>query len=350
MNHWLFLTGSSLLFVLMIIFGWRYLPAERFQILASVPVSRDAKGQWKGVNFTWYGLLLATSAIIGISYVLVLSLAAGLAMGPLLAMLLAVIVLCVPAARWVARLVEKKQYTFTIGGAFFCGLVATPLILLMVNLGCWLLGYPPLPLQITLAALSIGYIIGEGLGRLACISFGCCYGKPLYQCGKVLAFLFDKPALVFSGPTKKAVYEGNLAGIKLIPIQGITCLIYTATGVVGCFFFLNGKYRSAFLLCLLVSQIWRVISEIFRSDFRGFSSISAYQKMGIAAVVYGILLCLVTPIPALPLPDIASGIHSMLNPLLILGLQTIWFGLFIHFGRSMVTGSTLSFKVHHTCV
>jgi len=350
MNQWIFLLGSGLVFGLMIVFGWRYLPRERFQILASVPVARDEQGRWRGINFTWYGLLLATAAIIGIAYVLLLCLAAGIELGPLLALLGAIIILCVPAARWVARLVEKKRYTFTIGGAFFCGLIVTPLIILIVNGGCLLLHRPTLPMQIVLAALAIGYILGEGLGRLACLSFGCCYGKPLDQCGRVVAFLLHKVAVVFTGPTQKAVYEGHLAGVKLVPIQGITSLLYTATGLGGCLLFLQSSYRSAFLLCLLVSQIWRVISEMFRADFRGFSSISAYQKMGLAAVVYGILLCLIIPAPGVPLPDVGHGLHLMANPLLILGLKGLWFALFLHFGRSMVTGATLSFEVRQTCI
>ncbi len=350
MIKWLFLLGSGLLFGLMIVLGWRYLPGERFQVLAAIPVARDEQGRWRGINFTWYGLLLATAAIIGIAYVLLLCLAAGIELGPLLSVLAAIIVLCVPAARWVARLVEKKRYTFTVGGAFFCGLVATPLIILLVNGGCLLLHRPPLPLHIVLAALAIGYILGEGLGRLACLSFGCCYGKPLDQCGKVLAFLVRKIAVVFTGPTKKAVYEGHLAGVKLVPIQGMTSLLYTATGLGGCFLFLQGKFSSAFLLCLLVSQIWRVISEMFRADFRGFSSISAYQKMGLIAIIYGILLCLIFPVGELPLPNIGHGLHLMADPLLIHSLIGLWFALFLYFGRSMVTGATLSFEVRQTCI
>ncbi|MGD9948734.1 MAG: prolipoprotein diacylglyceryl transferase family protein [Desulfobulbus sp.] len=350
MNQWIFLSLSGLIFGLIIFLGWRYLPGERFQILASVPVARDDQGLWRGINFTWYGLLLATATIIGITYILLLCLAAGIALGPLLSLLAAIIVLCVPAARWVARLVEKKQYTFTIGGAFFCGLVTTPLIILLVNVGCRLLELPTLPMQIVLAALAIGYILGEGLGRLACLSFGCCYGKRLDQCGKVLSFLLGKIAVVFTGPTKKAVYEGHLAGIKLVPIQGITSLLYTATGLSGCHLFFQGSYRSAFLFCLLVSQIWRIVSELFRADFRGFASVSAYQKMGLAAIVYGILLCLIPPFPELPLPNISRGLNQLFNPLLILGLTGLWFALFLHFGRSMVTSATLSFEVRHNCI
>jgi hypothetical protein len=38
-----------------------------------------------------------------------------------------------------------------------------------------------IPLEPALAAMPVAYAYGEGLGRLACISFGCCYGKSLDQ-------------------------------------------------------------------------------------------------------------------------------------------------------------------------
>jgi prolipoprotein diacylglyceryltransferase len=338
MNQWLFLACSGLFFGLIIFLGWRYLPNERFQILASVPVARDHRGGWRGINFTWYGLLLATAAVIALSFVLLLCLTVGVALGPLLILLAAIVALCVPAARWIARLVENKQYTFTIGGAFFLGLVTAPFLILLVNGGCLLLGQPPLPMQVVLAALAIGYILGEGLGRLACLSFGCCYGKPLAQCGRLLSLLLGKIAVVFSGPTQKAVYEGGLAGVKLMPIQGITSLLYTATGLVGCSLFFQSNYRSAFVLCLLVSQIWRITSEFFRAD------------LGLAAVVYGIVLCLLLPSPPPYQVDIARGLAQLFNPMLILLLKGLWCVLFLHFGRSMVTASTLVFEVRHSCI
>jgi len=345
MNEWLFLLSAALLFSLLIVLGWRFLPGDRFQMLATVPVRRRDDTHWHGVNFTWYGLLLATAAVIGIIFVLILTRAAGQALAPMLTLLLLIVGLCVPAAHWVARLVEKKHHTFTIGGAFFCGLAATPLIILLINGGCLLLDVPLLHTQVVLAALGIGYILGEGLGRLACLSFGCCYGKPLHQCGRFATFLFNRVAFVFPGATKKAVYEGGLAGVKLVPIQGLTCMLYTATALIACHLFFQGRYRSAFLLSLLVSQVWRVLSEMLRADFRGFTAISAYQKMGLAAIVYGGVLCLLFPEPILPHPDIASGLVLLLDPFLLLGLKAIWFALFLHFGHSMVTGATLSFEV-----
>jgi prolipoprotein diacylglyceryltransferase len=345
MNEWLFLLGCALLFSLLIALGWRHLPNERFQMLAAVPIRRRDDGRWQGINFTWYGLVLATAAVIALGFTLVLTLAAGMAPAPVLALLLLIVGLCVPAARWAARLVEKKRYTFTIGGAFFCGLTATPPLILLVNGGCRLLDLPPLNIQPMLAALGIGYILGEGLGRLACLSFGCCYGKPLRQCGRVAAFLLDRVAVVFAAPTHKAVYEGGLAGVKLVPIQGLTCILYTATALAATHLFLQGSWRSAFLLSLLTSQMWRVLSETLRADFRGFTAVSAYQKMGLAAIVYGGLLCLLLPQPILPQPDIGRGLALLTQPLLLFGLQCAWIGLFLHFGRSMVTSATLSFAV-----
>lgn len=346
MTEGLFLLTTAALFALAIVLGWRYLPGDRFQMLASVPVHRSDDNYWQGINFTWYGLILASAAVIGLIFVLILARAANMAMVPLLTLLMLIVALCVPASRWIARLVEKKWYTFTIGGAFFCGLVVAPVLILVINLGCWLTATPLLNGQIVLAALAIGYIIGEGLGRLACLSFGCCYGKPLDQCGRLARRLFDRLAVVFTAPTKKAVYEGGLAGVKLVPVQGLTCLLYTVTGLVACHLFLQGRYRSAFLLSLVVSQVWRVVSEMLRADFRGFSTITAYQKMGVTAIVFGSLLCMLLPQPNLPPPDIAAGLLVLLDPLLILGLKAVWFILFLHFGRSMVTGAILSFQVH----
>ncbi len=346
MNAALFLLSATLFFALFIIIGWRLLPGERYQMLLTVPLRKASADLWQGINFTWYGFLIATAATIALLLILILCGAAGMGLVPVLAVLLLLVGLCLPAARLVARLVEKKHYTFTIGGSFFCGLVATPLVILLANGCCLLLGVPTLHMQVILATLGIGYVIGEGLGRLACVSFGCCYGKPLHQCGPLAARLLNRVAFVFSGATKKAVYEGGFAGVKLVPVQGLTCVLYTATALVASWLFLQGRYHFAFLLCLLVSQIWRVLSEMLRADFRGFTAVSAYQKMGLLAIIFGTGLSLLLPEPALPLPDIGTGLSLLLNPSLLLVLQFFWLLLFFVFGRSMVTGATLSFKVH----
>ena len=49
----------------------------------------------------------------------------------------------------------------------------------------------------------------------------------------------------------------------------------------------------------------------------------------------------------LVLPDLGSGVRSLWSPALILFLQAIWLVIFLHTGRSSVTGARLSFHVHH---
>jgi hypothetical protein len=49
----------------------------------------------------------------------------------------------------------------------------------------------------------IAYAFGEGLGRLACISFGCCYGVALPEAHPLLRHMFDRWHFVFSGSMKK---------------------------------------------------------------------------------------------------------------------------------------------------
>ena len=341
MSESLFLWMSGLFFFSLVALGWRLLPGDRFQILASMPVHQAADGSWRGQNLTWYGAITATAALFGISYAAILAVAAGSMLPPMACALSLIAGIGLPASKIMARLVEKKRHTFTIGGAFFCGLVMTPFILLAVDRACLLLQVPGLPVAMALAAIAIGYVLGEGLGRLACISFGCCYGKPLAQCHRVIAGLMRPVAFVFAAPTKKAVYEGGFAGEPLLPIQGITSVVLTVTALFSTHLFLNGWYRPAFLCCLVVSQGWRFFSEILRADFRGFSTVTAYQKMAFAAVLYGCILCLILPPSPQGPMDIGRGLRLFTGPLVIVGLQLLWLLVFFVFGRSTVTGARL---------
>ena len=67
-------------------------------------------------------------------------------------------------------------------------------------------GIPVLP---TFAAAAIAYVLGESIGRLACLSFGCCYGMPLREANPAVARLFHNHNLVIHGPTKKAAYASG---------------------------------------------------------------------------------------------------------------------------------------------
>lgn len=345
MSDLIFLAAMTCILSLVLAWGFSHLPGERWQMLAVVPQKKSADGRWQGVNFTYYGFFIATSQLLAVSLLLILLGAAHISLAGTLLATAIVLVVCIPAARLVAILVEKKRHTFTIGGASFVGILIAPWAILLAERilgGFFDCRLPMLPV---LAAMAIAYTLGEGLGRLGCISFGCCYGKRLRDCRPFLQRLFGRASVVFDGPTKKAIYEGKLGGEPLIPIQAMTCILYCLVAIAGSFLFLTGHCAAAFVLSIAVTQIWRILSETLRADFRGFAKISAYQKMGGLAVLYVLLITRFSPASQLADPIIGHGLSLLWQPGIIIGLQLLWLMYFIVFGRSTVTTSTLSFHL-----
>jgi hypothetical protein len=138
-----------------------------------------------------------------------------------------------------------------------------------------------------------------------------------------------------------------MEGEKVLPIQALTAIIYVGTALCATALFFRTCYAAAYILSLAVTQGWRVFSETLRADYRGAGNFSAYQAMGLISIVYGIFVILLVPAagPA-SLPETASGLAAIWQPASLLFLQALWLAIFIHTGKSSVTGSTLSFHVH----
>ncbi len=344
MNDLLFLVGLGFILAHFLGWGFKHLPAERWQMLAVVPLRKAGDDHWLGSNLTYYGFFVATSQLLSMTLLLILLGAMGLSIPGTMLAILIVLTCCIPAARLMAMLVEKKRHTFTIGGASFVGILIAPWSIQLSNT---ILGstHSELPLMPVLSAMAIAYTLGEGLGRLGCISYGCCYGKPLKDSNKILQWLFSRFSFIFYGSTKKVVYEGQMAGEKLIPIQAITCVLYTSGALIGSYLFLIGLFTSALIFTIALTQLWRILSETFRADFRGFGNISVYQKMGMISVLY--ILGVINFVHAAPYanPEILDGIGVLWNPSVILSLQILWLVFFFTFGRSTVTSSIISFEL-----
>lgn len=337
-----------LLFLSVLLFRWggKTLPGERWQIFATVPADSHGDGRWAGINFTWYGLLTANAYVVAVAMVLILMGAVRVPISGILVMVATLLVFCVPASRLVAWLVEKKAHTFTVGGAVFVGMLIAPWVVVATNRSAGaFLGFH-VPVMAALAAISIAYAFGEGLGRLACISFGCCYGKPLSACHPFLQRVFRRYSVIFTGKTKKIAYAGGMDGVKVLPVQALTYVIYVGTGLFATMLFLKTHFTAAFLAATTVTQGWRILSELLRNDYRGAGKISAYQVMGCIAIVYAWGVALVFKGTPVPVMDFMAGIGSLWNPLVIITLQLLWFTIFLYTGRSMVTGATISFHVH----
>jgi hypothetical protein len=346
MNNELFLIFVAL--VLGASFNWafRRLPDEEWQIIAAVPKRKGTAGEWQGLNLTYYGFFMATSNALAAVMMLILLGSIGIPAAKIFILMIAIFAICWPSSRIIARIVEKKSYAFTVGGALFVGMLTTPWIIKLMNVALGGAFGPEVPVIPALAASAVAYAYAEGLGRLSCISFGCCYGKQVEQLPPLLRGIFESVNFVFAGATKKVAYEGNLEGVRVVPVQAMTAVIATVIALAGTYLYLKSYFVAALMVTMVLMQIWRVLSEALRADFRGNAgSLSIYQAMALFMIVY--LVFIVTIFEAVALPaNIVTGLNSLWNPVVLLLCQALWLAVFLVTGRSMVTGSTLTFFVH----
>ena len=344
MENLVFIAGMAVAYTVMLWWGALKLPGEKWQIMATIPIQKNGTG-WKGLNLTYYGLLSANALLASSLLFLILmgslgvrSLETLLFLGPLLSV-------CIPASRLVALWVEKKPATLTIGGAGFLGIVLAPWLVWLVKASLapsLAAGMEVIPVT---AALSVSYCLGEGLGRLACLSFGCCYGRPLSQSPKWAQMLFRNHPLVFTGRTKKASYESGLEGEPVLPVQVLTSAVLGLAALAGAYCFLNGWHVAALWVGVGVSGLWRAYSETLRADFRGRSKFTAYQVMALAGVAYALALPFIFATPPPLTPVLGNGLMLLWQPGTLLVLQGLWLLVFWHSGSSKVTASTINFHL-----
>ena len=344
-----FVAVMAIFFGLLFRWSFKALLREDWQVIASVPMSKKGPDSWQGLNITSYGLILGGATLTGVTVVLILLGAVGIPVRMTISAIGLLLMVCIPAAKIMAVLVEKKRGTFTVAGAMFVGVFAAPPLV-------WGLGkiFGPssdlrVPLMSIFAAPAVAYALGEGIGRLACISFGCCYGKPLSECSALTRKLLGSWAFVFSGKTKKIAYESGFDGVPVVPIQAMTAVVNTYVGLAGMLLFLNSYYSAALILTFVVTQLWRVWSETLRADYRGEGKISSYQIMSALSVllVMGVACILTTESGSQPFPPpcLTTGLASLWDPEVILFIQAVAVATFLFYGRSTVTGSTISFHV-----
>lgn len=345
----LFVAAIATLISGLLYWGFRTLPAERWQMIAAVPTAKNAEGAWQGVNLTFYGFFSATGMTFGVA--LAIALIASLRMSLTVAFVLvaATVAICLPASRVIAAIVERKRNTFTIAGAaFVASLIVPPAVWFGERvLRSWTqVNIFALPL---LAAAAIAYAMAEAIGRLACISFGCCYGLPLRQARPWLARLFRRYNLVLHGQTKKAAYASGLDEEPLIPVQAVTSIVFALSGVAGLTLFLAQRWRLATIVPVIGTWGWRAVAENLRADHRGHSRISVYQIMSVIGLAYLTIAALVMPAEGAA-PDLGLGLSQITSTSVFVSLQAFWILVFLYYGRSRVTGSTVSFHVNQNSI
>jgi hypothetical protein len=346
-GNYLFIVGLGIFCGISIWWGIRALPGENWQFFASIPVRKQDDGAWEAVNITWYGLLVAGANVFAALIFFVMLGAVGVPFAASIFVLLTILLICVPAASLVAQVVEKKQTTLTVGGAVFVGSILAPFLIVLINLvSRWLVGFV-LPLPQTLAACAVAFLFGEGLGRLACLSYGCCYGKPVEEYGGILRRIFDRTALVFHGSAKKIAYASGLEGRKIVPVQPITMIAYVMAGMVTLLLYAGGHCLAAYVIASVFASFWRVFSELFRADFRGGGKISAYQVMSGISALYAIGVAIYLRNREVYVQgNLLQGASSLWSPGPIIALLVIWLMMVMFAGISTTTFSRVEFFLH----
>ena len=330
-----------------ILFSWAFkkLPEENWQVIACLPMRKGLDGIWQGINLTYYGFFNAFAYLLAVVMFLIMMSSQNIKIAGTISLIIPFLAICMLASRLVARLVEKKHHTFSVGGASFTGILIAPWIIGLVNMT---LGETPafhLPVLKTLAAIFIAYAFGEGTGRLACISFGCCYGKPISACHPLIKRIFRKWNFVFWGKTKKIAYAQQLEGQAVIPIQALTAVVYTGTGLLSFYLFLKGFSNTALIITLIVTQGWRFASEFLRADYRGHGFISVYQIMTLIAICYTLIMVTLIKEPDYGSPNLLNGVISLWNPGIIVFLVVLWGVAFVYAGKSSVTCSSINIQI-----
>lgn len=321
--------------------GLRVLPRENMQILASIPVRRRPDGLWQGINLTWYGVMQMTAAVVGVSVALILAVSAGAPAGGVALVIAVLLAVGLPAARLLAFLVEGKRGTFTVGGAVFAVAVLLPWVAKAADMvfgGRYALAI--------VSAVAVAYPIGEGIGRLACVSFGCCYGRPIDGAAPWLRRLFAARPAVIVGPTRKAAYAGRCAGVPLIPVPALSACVLSFAGVVAVPLFLAGSLRAAAVVALAIAFPWRFASEFLRADYRGgkHSRLSAYQWMAVFSAAYSVPVLAMLP-AGRHLPTVGRGLALVTSPLFWVALVGLGGIVFAYLGVSEITTAVIELKV-----
>jgi len=234
MLEYMWIVGFGSALFVFICWGGRVLPGERWQMLASVPLAKNEDGTWRGLNLTWYGLLSALAYTLATATAIALLGSVGMGLTGLTLMVAGMLGLCIPAAKIIARMVEGKRNTLSVGGAVFVGILAAPWVAWLVTSLTGAGAVLP-----ALAALAIAYAVGEGVGRMACLSFGCCYGRPVRSLPEPWRRIFGGWSIVFQGQTKKAAYAHDLCGHELVPVQLMTAYLYCGAACLGMLFSRN---------------------------------------------------------------------------------------------------------------
>jgi hypothetical protein len=323
--------------------GFRNLTGEEWQIAFAIParISGSERQIWPAINFTFYGVFSSIAyGLSTLAFVFLIG-ASGQPLGPTAVFAGILLAVGVPASKWVARWVEGIP-GHTIGGAVFAVVVCSIPAMAITQ---WLtreLAWPQFDAAVVVAAACLAYVLGEAVGRLACLSFGCCYGRPIAQSTSLQKALYSRLTETYRGRFKKIAYAGGLTDRPVIAVQSIACAVLFAMFLLSLWLFWKGMLAASIVVSFGLSQLWRAYSEQLRADFRGREGFTLYQGMAIVAALLSIVLAWMYASGVVaPTPSAYLGWKAVAQLEVILVCQALALLILFYMGRSSVTSSRL---------
>ncbi len=149
----------------------------------------------------------------------------------------------------------------------------------------WVYG---LDLRLLADCFALGIPLGHSLGRLGCLSYGCCHGKPAAP---------HLPGITYTCPDSKVTWGSRMAGIRLHPTQ-----LYSSLGNLALFALLfamaAGERRPGELAAayLILGAAGRFAIEFIRGiPVRRLFGLSVYQLVTLPIMLAGALLLATAP-------------------------------------------------------
>ncbi len=333
------------------IFRWafRHLPSECWQIAVAVParsrVVGDTGPTWPAVNITFYGVISAIAYMLAMLAFVFLAGAANQPIAAVAIFSMLLLLVGIPASKWVALWVEGVP-GHTIGGALFAVVISVLPALWLTNMLCGAIGVPRAEPDVLLASAAIAYVLGEAIGRLACLSFGCCYGRSIDSATPLQRALYSSTATIYRGRFKKIAYASGLDGRPVIAVQSVACAALFGVFIVSVWFFWKGHVTLSLIIALGLAQLWRAYSETLRADYRGREGFTVYQGMALTGVGLTLLYAWIHNAPASVIPTFVRGLEVVTRIEVLLCTQALAIAILSLMGRSYVTSSRLEYQLH----
>jgi Prolipoprotein diacylglyceryl transferase len=329
------------------LWSFRNLPLERWQFAAILPSPGQphAHERWIGTNITFYGVISAAAYAVATALFIFLCGSVGQPLWATLAFIVALLAACIPASRLIAKWVEGGNVNFTVGGAAFAAALLLPFVVYLARYVATLTATTHFDAPALIAAAGLAYVLGEAIGRLGCLSFGCCYGRPISAVGALQRALYGATATTYRGQLKKISYASNLENTPVVPVQSIASVLLFTLFLVGLWLYWQQHFVASALLSVWGSQLWRLYSETLRADYRGGGKFSAYQWMAVATCVLSTVSIGSLAGDSSSHPRFAQGWASVSQLEVFIALQLLAVGIVWFMGRSQVTGALVNLRL-----